>query len=69
VLRSRLEQLLLDPELRRRLGAAGRTRYEQQFTLGHTVAKTLAVYHQILAEWSSRRDGRPGPVAQRPPSL
>jgi glycosyltransferase involved in cell wall biosynthesis len=58
LLRSRLERLLLDGELRRRLGAAGRTRYEQHFTLGHTVAKTLAVYHQVLAEHQSAHDGR-----------
>jgi glycosyltransferase involved in cell wall biosynthesis len=58
LLRTRLERLLTDAELRRRLGAAGRERYEQHFTLGHTVAKTLAVYQQILAEHQSAHDGR-----------
>jgi glycosyltransferase involved in cell wall biosynthesis len=58
LLRTRIEQLLVDAELRRRLGAAGRVRYEQHFTLAHTVAKTLAVYQQILAEQQSARDGR-----------
>lgn len=58
LLRTRLERLLVDAELRRRLGAAGRARYEHHFTLGHTVAKTLAVYQQVLAEQQSAHDGR-----------
>ncbi|HET6578824.1 MAG TPA: glycosyltransferase family 4 protein [Gemmatimonadales bacterium] len=48
-LRDRLGRLLADPALRARLGANGRTRYEELFTLGHSVAKTLAVYHDVLA--------------------
>jgi glycosyltransferase involved in cell wall biosynthesis len=56
--RSRLERVLIDPGLRRRLGRAGRRRYQQHFTLAHTVAKTLAVYQQVLAERQSARDDR-----------
>ncbi|MGH7498787.1 MAG: glycosyltransferase family 4 protein [Gemmatimonadales bacterium] len=49
-LRARIEQLLRDAELRRRLGANGRALYERYFTLAHTVEGTLAVYHQVLSE-------------------
>jgi glycosyltransferase involved in cell wall biosynthesis len=48
-LRERLARLLTDPELRVRLGTHGRTFYEQHFTLGQFVAKTLAVYESMLA--------------------
>jgi glycosyltransferase involved in cell wall biosynthesis len=47
-LRSRLQQLVADSELRIRMGRSGRQRYERNFTLEHTVEKTLAVYHQIV---------------------
>ena len=49
-LRQRIEQLLLEPELRRRLGANGRDLYERYFTLAHTVEGTLAVYREVLSE-------------------
>jgi glycosyltransferase involved in cell wall biosynthesis len=49
LLRDRIGRLLTDPTLRVRLGAGGRTRYEQHFTLGRFVTKTLAVYRGILA--------------------
>lgn len=48
-LQERLAQLLTDPGLRVRLGTQGRTRYEQHFTLGQCVARTLAVYEDVLA--------------------
>jgi glycosyltransferase involved in cell wall biosynthesis len=47
-LRDRVERLLRDPELRQRFGAAGRRRYEQQFTLDKMVRKTLTVYQDVL---------------------
>jgi glycosyltransferase involved in cell wall biosynthesis len=50
LLRDRIGRLLVDPTLRVRMGAAGRARYEQHFTLDGTVAKTLAVYRDVLAE-------------------
>jgi glycosyltransferase involved in cell wall biosynthesis len=50
VLRDRIGRLLTDPALRVRLGANGRTRFEQHFTLGHTVNKTLAVYQDVLGD-------------------
>jgi glycosyltransferase involved in cell wall biosynthesis len=49
LLRQRLDLLLTEPQLRVRLGARGRAYYEQQFTLDHSVAKTLAVYEDVLA--------------------
>ncbi len=48
-LRDRITLLLDQVELRCRLGASGRTYYEQHFTLANSVAKTLAVYHNVLA--------------------
>jgi glycosyltransferase involved in cell wall biosynthesis len=47
-LRERLARVLQSPELRLQLGASGRERYEQQFTLEHMVARTLAVYREVL---------------------
>ena len=55
VLRDRIGRLLTDPALRVRLGASGRARYEQHFTLGHTVVKTLAVYRDVLEGAPSRQ--------------
>jgi glycosyltransferase involved in cell wall biosynthesis len=58
-LRERIEELLISPALRAQLGGNGRARYEQHFTLDHLVAKTLAVYQDVL-------DGRNGRVPARP---
>jgi len=60
LLRDRLGKLLTSPELRTRLGNSGRIRYEQNFTLAQTVAKTLAVYKEVLAA------GWAGPVGHQP---
>jgi glycosyltransferase involved in cell wall biosynthesis len=49
-LRDRIERLLADPHLRRRLGASGRERFVRDFTLDVSVAKTLAVYRDTLAD-------------------
>jgi glycosyltransferase involved in cell wall biosynthesis len=65
-LRTRLALLLSEADLRRRLGAAGRQRYEQHFTLAHTVVKTLTVYQQVLAEQQLSRDGSAS-AAELPP--
>ena len=58
LVRERVGTLLRDPSLRARMGAAGRARYEQDFTLDHSVRKTLAVYADVLAG----RQGIPGPT-------
>lgn len=48
-LRERLSVLLRDPQLRERLGAAGRTRFEAHFTFERMLEKTLEVYREVLA--------------------
>lgn len=54
-LRQRLEQLITDPVLRARMGAAGRRRYETHFTLDQMLAKTLAVYEKVLGTNPGRK--------------
>lgn len=46
--RTRLHSLLDDPSLRRQMGAAGRQRYENAFTLDHMLRKTLAIYQMAV---------------------
>lgn len=58
LVRDRVERLLTDPALRLRLGRGGRTRYEQHFTLEHFVARTLAVYQDVLSERTVAAAGR-----------
>jgi glycosyltransferase involved in cell wall biosynthesis len=53
-LQQRLRQLLADSGLRTRMGRSGRQRYERNFTLEHTVEKTLAVYLQTVAGYQVR---------------
>jgi glycosyltransferase involved in cell wall biosynthesis len=48
-LRDALERLLADPDLRRRLGAAGRERAGRHFSWDTVTAATLAVYEEALA--------------------
>lgn len=43
-----LGALLADPEVGRRMGAAGRLRYEQRFTAGRMARRTAAVYDDLL---------------------
>jgi glycosyltransferase involved in cell wall biosynthesis len=45
-----LDRLLADADLRRRLGAAGRARFERHFTLRRWVQQTRAVYDDVVAE-------------------
>jgi glycosyltransferase involved in cell wall biosynthesis len=49
LLQARIASLLSDPDLRKAFGANGRARFEQQFTLDESVAKTISVYHDVLA--------------------
>ena len=62
-LQRRLKQLLDDPDLRTRMGASGRERYEKHFTLDHTIEKTLSVYREITAP-SPERASSGSPVAK-----
>jgi glycosyltransferase involved in cell wall biosynthesis len=52
-----LTRLLADPDLRRRLGAAGRERVQRLFDPAVMVAGNLAVYREVLA-------GRPATADQ-----
>lgn len=47
-LRQRLAQLLGNAELRAQLGRNARQLYEERFTLDTTLAKTLAVYREVI---------------------
>jgi glycosyltransferase involved in cell wall biosynthesis len=48
-LRSALERLLADPDLRRRLGEAGRERVRERFSWGPVTDATIAAYEDALA--------------------
>jgi glycosyltransferase involved in cell wall biosynthesis len=45
-----LEKLITNPQLRRKMGRAGRERYLQAFTLEQMVDKTAAVYKKVTAK-------------------
>jgi D-inositol-3-phosphate glycosyltransferase len=47
-LRAALERLLADPELRHRLGAAGRDRARTFFSWDHGTDATLAAYAEVV---------------------
>jgi D-inositol-3-phosphate glycosyltransferase len=48
-LADRLGELLADAALRRRLGSAGRDRYEAEFTFDAMLGKTVKVWESVLA--------------------
>lgn len=50
-----IDYLLKNPEVRRRMGAAGRAIAENEFTADRVIQETFAVYEELLAE--SRGDG------------
>jgi glycosyltransferase involved in cell wall biosynthesis len=52
-----LEPLLVDPELRRRMGRAGRERVVQMFSSDVTAASVSALYDELAP--TARRRGRP----------
>jgi D-inositol-3-phosphate glycosyltransferase len=52
-LRSALERLLGDRELRRRLGAAGRERARARFSWERVTAETLAAYAEAVGTMAS----------------
>jgi glycosyltransferase involved in cell wall biosynthesis len=45
----RINELVADPELRRRMGAAGRERMKQEFTLERCVKAHLLAYRTAIA--------------------
>ncbi len=48
VLRDRLGQLISDPALRERMGAAGRRRVEEQFSLSTMLRRTREIYESVF---------------------
>jgi len=67
-----LDRLLGDPELRRRLGAAGRARVLERFTWARAARDTAEVYRAAIAAqrtghgWAARRPGTRWHGVQRP---
>jgi glycosyltransferase involved in cell wall biosynthesis len=57
-LAAHITRLLQNPELRRQMGAAGRARVEQRFSLGRQTALLEDLYDEVIAE---RRRGRSSP--------
>jgi glycosyltransferase involved in cell wall biosynthesis len=47
-LRDRLLRLISKPEERRKMGMAGRARYEKEFTFRRMYERTLEVYREVL---------------------
>jgi glycosyltransferase involved in cell wall biosynthesis len=43
-----IRELLADPALAQRLGAAGRRSVRERFTVDHMVRRTMEVYRQVL---------------------
>jgi glycosyltransferase involved in cell wall biosynthesis len=60
-LRSALERVLGDRELRRRLGAAGRRRAQEQFSWDRVTRETVALY----ARYAGKKSGRGGSSSSR----
>jgi glycosyltransferase involved in cell wall biosynthesis len=50
-----IEELVVDPELRQRMGAAGRRKAEAEFDDRAVVSKTIDAYERVPATSSTRR--------------
>lgn len=61
---ARLQALLDDPGLRRRMGNAGRARYQSHFTLQQMLAKTLAVYRKSVRGGRKEAAVQDGPYSK-----
>ena len=61
-LRKRLETMIGDPELRQRMGGAGREKYENQFGYGSMLEKTIDVYHAACRNHPRQGPAEPGLV-------
>jgi glycosyltransferase involved in cell wall biosynthesis len=49
-LAARIRTALAEPELRARVGAAGRNRVEAQWSWRHTAERTVEQYRELLAD-------------------
>lgn len=56
VLRDRLLRLIQSPQLRVRMGQAGRSRYERHFTFERMFDETMSVYEAVLAAHHGTRE-------------
>lgn len=54
-LKFRLERLINDPQLRQKMGKAGRARFLKHFTLEPVVNKTLLLYRELVAGKACRK--------------
>jgi glycosyltransferase involved in cell wall biosynthesis len=61
----RVALLLQDPDLRRRMGRAGRARVEDRFRLRETSERYLGVYESLIEEAPRRSGPRDGPDKAR----
>lgn len=52
-----LKKLIADPQLREKMGRAGRQRYLERFTLDQMVEKTVAAYHRAVDQGRLLRTG------------
>lgn len=64
--RNRLRQLISNPGLRAQQGAAGRARFEREFTVAAMLEKTVAVYRSIQAKGRSRSAAAHSPSYSEP---
>ena len=55
-LRKALAKLVTDPDLRSRMGAAGRRLYEEKFTFERMLEATVSVYRQVLKEREQEKE-------------
>lgn len=51
-----IRQLIADPELRDRMGARGRSAYEERFSVGQMIFKTRRIYQDTLEEDARNAD-------------
>lgn len=65
-LAARIATALDDPELRKRIGAAGRQRVLDRWTWRHTAVGTIEHYRALLAETAHIQARRPGGAGQAP---
>jgi glycosyltransferase involved in cell wall biosynthesis len=61
-----IEELVVDPELRQRMGAAGRRKAEAEFDDRAVVSKTIDAYERVLAPATSSTRRRTSWSAKRP---
>ena len=54
-----IRRLMADPELRKRMGAAGRQRMLERFTWRETARKTVALYEEVLSRGATPAPGAP----------